>query len=47
MDFELEVMDRDLSIRVYNPIHSETEDILRGLEGGSDFEFSEEGLFFF
>ena len=47
MDFELEVMDRDLSIRVYSSIHSETEDILGGLEGGSDFEFSKERLLLF
>jgi len=43
MDFELEIVNRDFSVGVYHSIHSETEDILRGKEGGSDFEFSEEG----
>ena len=42
VDFELERANRDLSIRVYGSIHSETEDIFHGLERRSNFEFSKE-----
>jgi hypothetical protein len=45
MDFELEVVNRDPSVRVYGSIHSETEDIFRGLKGGWDCKFSKERLF--
>ena len=44
VDFELQRADRDLPIRVYDSIHSEAEDILRGLERGRDFELSKERL---
>ncbi len=43
MDFELESVERDLPIGVYNSIHSKAEDIFRGLEGERDFKFSKEG----
>jgi len=47
VDFELETVNRDFSVGVYNSIHSETEDIFHRLEGGSDFEFPKERLFLF
>ena len=45
VDFELEVVNRDSSIRINGSIHSKTEDIFSRLIGGLDFEFSEERLF--
>jgi len=39
------MIDRDSSVSIYGAIHSETEDILNGLEGGRDLEFTEERLF--
>jgi len=43
--FELHMIDRDFSVRVYGSIHSETEDVFNGLEGGRDLELSEKRLF--
>jgi hypothetical protein len=39
------MIDRDSSVNIYGAIHSEAEDILNGLEGGRDLEFTEERLF--
>ena len=47
VDFELEMADRDFSVRVHGSIHSEAENILRRLERWPDFEFSEGRLFLF
>ncbi len=47
MDFELQVVNRDPSVRVYGSIHSETEDIFSGLKGRFDCKFSKERLFLF
>jgi hypothetical protein len=47
INLDLEVVNRDSSIRVNGSIHSETEDIFGRLERWSDFKFSEEGLFLF
>jgi hypothetical protein len=44
--FELEVVDRDSSVRINGSVHSEAEDILYRLIRGVDREFSEERLFF-
>jgi hypothetical protein len=44
VEFELQRADRDVPIRVYDSIHSEAEDIFRGLERGRDFELSKERL---
>ncbi len=43
VDFEVQGVDRNLSIRVYGSIHSEAEDIFCGLERGRDSELPEEG----
>ncbi len=40
-------MDRDFSVRIYDAIHPETEDIFHGLKGRFDGKFSEERLFLF
>jgi hypothetical protein len=40
------MIDRDSSVSIYGAMHSETEDIFHGLEGGRDLEFTEERLFF-
>ena len=42
VDFELQRANRDLPIRVYGSIHSEAEDVLRGLKRGRDCELSKE-----
>jgi hypothetical protein len=44
IDLELEVVDRDSSIRVTGSVHSEAEDIFDRLIRGFDCEFSEERL---
>ena len=46
VDFELQRIDRNVSIRVYGSIHPEAKDIFCGLEGGRDFELPEERPFF-
>jgi hypothetical protein len=43
--FELQMVYRNSSVRIYGSIHSETEDIFSRLEGGRDLEFSKERLF--
>ena len=45
VDFKLQRIDRNLSIRVNGSIHSEAKDIFGGLEGGRDFELPEERAF--
>jgi len=47
VDLELEVVDRDFSIRVDGSLDSEAEDIFYGLIRGFDLESSEERPFFF
>ena len=47
VDFELEVVDRDSSIRVNGSVHSEAEDVLHRLIRGFDRELSEERLILF
>ena len=47
MDFELQMVNRDPSVRVYGSIHSETEDIFDRLERRSDIKFSKERTFLF
>jgi len=47
VDFELEVVERDSSVRINRSVHSEAKDILHGLIRGFDPEFSEERLFVF
>jgi hypothetical protein len=47
VNLNLEVVNRDSSIRVNGSIHSETEDIFSRLERWLNFKFSEEGLFLF
>ena len=42
VDFELYMVDRDPSVRIYGSVHSEAEDIFYGLERGDDLEFSKE-----
>ena len=42
VDFELQRIDRNVSIRVYGSIHPEGKDIFCGLEGGRDVELPEE-----
>ena len=44
MYFELQMVYRNSSVRIYGSIHSETEDIFSRLEGGWDLEFSKERL---
>ena len=44
VEFELEVVNRDSSVRVNGSFHSEAEDIFHRLERGSDAKFSEERL---
>jgi len=46
VDFELEVVNRDSSIRINGSIHSKTEDIFDGLIRGFDLKGSEERPFF-
>ena len=45
VEFELHMIYRNSSVRVYGSIRSKAEDIFGRLEGGRDFEFSEERLF--
>jgi len=45
MDFELQGIDRNVSVRVYGSIRPEAEDIFCGLERGRDFELPEERPF--
>ena len=45
--FELEVFDRDSSVRVNSSVHSEAEDIFWGLIRGFDGKLSEERFFLF
>jgi hypothetical protein len=45
VEFEMQRVQRDLSIGVCDSMRSEAEDILGRLEGGRDFEFSEERAF--
>jgi hypothetical protein len=47
VEFELEVVDRDFSVRINSSVRSEAEDILYGLIRGFDRKFSEERLSFF
>jgi hypothetical protein len=47
VDFQLEVVDRNSSVRINGSVHSEAKDILHGLIRGFDREFSEERLFVF
>ncbi len=47
IDLELEVVDRDSSVRINGSVHSEAEDILHRLIRGVDREFSEERLILF
>ena len=46
VDFELEVVERDSSVRIDGSVHSEAKDILHRLIRGFDCEFSEERLLF-
>jgi hypothetical protein len=45
--FQLEVVERDSSVRINGSVHSEAEDILHRLIRGFDCEFSEERLILF
>ena len=47
VDLQLEVVDRDSSVRINGSVHSEAENILYRLIRGFDCEFSEEGLILF
>ncbi len=47
VDLELEIVDRDFSIRVNSSVHSEAEDIFDGFVRGFDGELSEERFFLF
>jgi hypothetical protein len=47
VDLELEMANRNFSVRIGSSIRSETEDIFRWLEGRSDCKFSKERLFLF
>ena len=47
VEFELEVVDGDSSVRINGSVHSEAEDILHRLIRGFDCEFSEERLILF
>jgi hypothetical protein len=47
IDLELEVVDRDSSVRINGSVHSEAKDILHRLIRGVDGEFSEERLILF
>jgi hypothetical protein len=47
VDFQLEVVDRDSSVRINGSVHSEAEDILHRLERRSDFKFTEERMLLF
>jgi hypothetical protein len=47
VDLELEIVDRDFSIRVNGSVHSEAEDIFDGFVRGFDLKSSEERAFFF
>jgi hypothetical protein len=47
VDLELEIVDRDSSIRVDGSVHSKAEDIFDGLIRGFDLKGSEERTFFF
>ena len=47
VELQLEVVDRDSSVRINGSIHSEAEDILDRLIRGFDRKFSEERLIFF
>ena len=47
VDFQLEIVDRDSSIRVDGSVHSKAEDIFDGLIRGFDLKGSEERTFFF
>jgi hypothetical protein len=42
VDFELQRADRDLPISVHDSVHTEAEDIFRGLERGRDFKLSKQ-----
>jgi hypothetical protein len=45
--FELEVVERDSSVRIKGSVYSEAKDILHRLKRGFDREFSEERLILF
>jgi len=47
VDLQLEVVDRDSSVRINGSGHSEAEYILHRLIRGFDRKFSEEGLILF
>jgi hypothetical protein len=47
VELELEVVDRDSSVRINGSVHSEAKDILDRLIRGFDGEFSEERLLLF
>ena len=47
IDFELEIIDRDFSVRINRSVHSKAEDIFDRLIRGFDAKLSEEGFFLF
>jgi len=47
VDFKLEVMDRDSSVRINRSVHSKAEDIFDRLIRGFNGKFSEERFFLF
>jgi hypothetical protein len=47
VQLQLEVVDRDSSVRINGSVHSEAKDIFHGLIRGVDCEFSEERLILF
>ncbi len=47
IDFKLEIIDRDSSVRINRSVHSEAKDMFWGLIGGVDGKFSEERSSFF
>jgi len=47
IDFKLQGLNGDFSVRVNGPLHPEAEDVFRRLERGFYFEFSEESGFLF
>ena len=47
IDFKLEIIDRDSSVRINRSVHSEAEDIFNRLIRGFDSKLSEERFFLF
>ena len=45
VDLEMEIVERDFSIRINDSFDSEGEDIFGRLVGGNDFKFSEQRAF--